>query len=67
MKKKLILGAIALMSVFGGMTIYESMSGQNEVKANVPPSVTIYCSGNGVCLTVGSITVIGEKRTVVYN
>ncbi len=33
MKKKLILGAIALMSVFGGMTIYESMSGQNEAKA----------------------------------
>ncbi len=30
---KLILGAIALMGVFGGMTIYESMSGQNEAKA----------------------------------
>ncbi len=47
MKKKLILGAIALMSVFGGITIYESMSGQNEVKANVPPKVlpatAIYC------------------------
>ncbi len=35
MNKKIIIGAIALMGVFGGLTTWQSMSGQNEAKTIV--------------------------------
>ena len=46
MKKKIIIGAVALMGVFGGLTAWQSLSGQNEAKAR--------CKGffraDGICV-----------------
>jgi len=61
MKKKILIGAFALFAIFAGIVSFESLSGQNNVKASDPPhgncksDSNFFCDGPGTscycCLT----------------